>query len=114
MVRLEFAPAAKGFALKLAVAPVGKPLVLRVACPVNPLWAATPILYEPVIPPAATVWEFGVADGMKSAAAVTIKVASTVWLAVVPSSLIFRGYVPGEVEEVVTIVRSDEPVPALI
>jgi len=44
MVRLAFTPTAKGFALKLAIAPAGKPLVLSVACPVNPFWAATPIL----------------------------------------------------------------------
>ena len=53
--------------LKLAPAPVGKPLALNVTVPVNPFTAPTVAVYEVPLP-CVTLWEDGVAARVKSAA----------------------------------------------
>jgi hypothetical protein len=51
--------------LKLAVAPVGNPLTLKVTAPVNPPVGVTVAVYE-ALAPAVTVAEAGVAETLKS------------------------------------------------
>ncbi len=48
-----------------AVAPLGRPLALRLTVPVNPFSAPTLTVYV-VLPPALTVWALGLADTVKS------------------------------------------------
>jgi len=58
--------------LKLAVAPVGKPLTTRDTVPVNPLNGATLAVYV-VFAPAFTVCELGVAENIKSGGVGVVK-----------------------------------------
>lgn len=51
--------------LKLAVAPVGRPVAVKVTVPLNPLMAAMLVVYC-VILPCTTVWDVGVAEIVKS------------------------------------------------
>ena len=51
--------------LKLALAPAGNPLALKLTTPLNPPEPATVAVYEVPLP-AVTVWEAGVAEMEKS------------------------------------------------
>jgi len=80
-------PPATGSGLKLPVAPVGKPLTLRVTAWLNPLLGVTVMLYC-VLAPAVTVSCVGEADNEKpdAAAAFTVRFtdAECVRLTLVP------------------------------
>src|SRR5580693_7365364 len=65
IVKIELPGALREAGANVAVAPVGRPLALRLTDPVNPLMAPTLTVYV-VLPPALTVWVLGVADTVKS------------------------------------------------
>lgn len=65
--KLEVPEPCTDAALKLALAPVGNPLTLRLTFPVKPPDGVTVVVYE-VTAPAVTVCEAGVGDKLKFAA----------------------------------------------
>jgi hypothetical protein len=77
IVSVELAPGAIEGALKDAVAPVGRPLALKVIEPVKPFNAPALTVYV-VLPPGFTTELEGVAESEKSGGAVTFKVTGAV------------------------------------
>jgi hypothetical protein len=73
MVRVELAPGAMEAGLKAGLAPVGRPVALKLTAPVNPFKAPALTVYE-VLPPWMTLCAAGVADSVKSGDAVTFRV----------------------------------------
>lgn len=62
--------------LKVAVAPAGSPLALRVTTPLNPPITAMVAVYE-VLFPCTTAWEDGVAEIVKSGVVVALTVKTS-------------------------------------
>ena len=102
-----------GFGLKLAVAPVGSPLALRLTLPVKPPVRVMLIVYV-VLAPAEMDREVGEAESEKSAAgagAVTTSVTDVAWLRLPLTPVIVTLYVPvGVLVEVVTDIVEVEVV----
>jgi hypothetical protein len=76
IVKIELPGALREAGANVAVAPVGRPLALRLTDPVNPLMAPTLTVYV-VLPPALTVWVLGVANTVKSGLG---DPAGTIWI----------------------------------
>jgi hypothetical protein len=79
IVKIELPGALREAGANVAVAPVGRPLALRLTDPVNPLMAPTLTVYV-VLPPALTVWVLGVADTVKSG-------LGTIWIPLIGARL---------------------------
>src|SRR5215471_12575467 len=96
--------------LKLALAPAGNPLALRLTAPANPPEPVTVAVYD--VPfPAVTVWEAGVALTEKSptTGAVTTRVTEAVWVVVPLVPVIVNGKLPVGVVLLVVTVSVESP-----
>ena len=69
--------AVAGLGLKLAVAPPGNPLTLKVTAAVKPPEGVMLTIYA-VPAPCTTLWEAGVAERVKSGAGLTVRVTDVV------------------------------------
>ena len=96
--------------LKLALAPAGNPLTLKVTLLAKPPEPVTVVVYD-VFPPAATVAEAGVAEMEKSptTGAFTTSVTKVVWLTVPLVPVIVNGKLPVGVVLAVVTVKVEEP-----
>ncbi len=103
-------PGPAGFGLKLALAPVGKPVALKDTVPLKPLSGLT-VMVLLALPPGLTVAEVGFATNVKSAGAVTTRLTVVVCVRPPLVPVMVSVYVPGGVVQLAVALSVDVPEP---
>lgn len=110
MVRVEFPDPLMELGLKEEFARGGTPLTLNATVPEKPFSGDTVIVYLPK-DLRATVRLEGVADTLKSAAALTTRLTDAVCTRFPLVAVIVNGYVPNGVDDVVLTFSVEDPEP---